>query len=588
MQKWLGQSLQRKLSFILLISTVIPLLALGVFSFTTSSRITERNSMRAGIDSLRQMSANLGFMVQDIDHMSIFLISQTDVQQFLNQRQDDVAVRARVDRLLANLVFGKPYVFDITIYPKNDVPKLSTTTIYASELKEAPIRDVREKTWTELYKATTFSGEHDVLSFIRPVRSTRGTNETIGWLSITVSERAISQFWTDPPFADAGIALVNAQGVILSATDKSWLRRSIFSLYPATDVLSEASPYGGGTYGQGKEKLTLLRYREPRTGWTLIGTIPYEAYSEQNRYILQLTAAAVALAVLITIGSTLFFVKRITNPLRTLSRLLSKVDPEQPMYKYPVDTADEIGRLAHSYNTLGEHIERLKRQMIENESRKKEADLRALQAQINPHFLYNTLSSIQWIALMNEENRIAEMVGSLGDFLRFSLNSGKDFCQVQQEIAHIRNYAAVQSIRYPDKFLVDYSVDPELTEKFMLKLLLQPLVENAMIHGIQKKEGAGTISIHVERSGSRMVFHVVDDGKGMTEAELEALRRRLDVPASEQPQEGSYGLRNVNERLQLHYGADSRLHIESKPNAGTHVSFSIPILEGPYESHDRR
>jgi len=589
MWNWLGQSLQRKLSFILLISTVIPLLSLGVFSFTTSSRITERNTMRAGIDSLRQMSANLGFMVQDVDHMSIFLVSQEDVQTFLNQRLDNVGVRARVDRLLSNLLFGKPYIFDITIYPNHDVPALSTSAIYESELaRTVNVRGVKGETWTGLYHATTFSGEHPVLTFLRPVRSTNGTYETIGWLAITVSEQAISQFWSDPQFAGSQIALVNERGVVLSATDKTWLKQRFSTLFPGASVYNGDAPHGSVTNGIGEAKQTILHYREPLTGWTLVGTIPYELYSDQNRHILQLTAIAVAMAVVITIGSALFFVKRVTNPLRALTRLLSKVDPAQPMFRYPVDSSDEIGRLAQSYNTLGDHIERLKEQLILNETRKKEADLRALQAQINPHFLYNTLSSIQWIALMNEESRIAEMVGSLGDFLRFSLNNGKDFCQVQQEIAHIRNYAAVQSIRYPGKFIVDYSVDPALQETFMLKLLLQPLVENAMIHGIQKKDGAGTISIHVERSGRRMCFHVVDDGKGMTEDELRRLRERLELPEESLPQEGSYGLRNVNERLQLHYGPDSRLKIESRANAGTRVSFSIPIVEGPYENYDRR
>jgi two-component system sensor histidine kinase YesM len=322
--------------------------------------------------------------------------------------------------------------------------------------------------------------------------------------------------------------------------------------------------------------------------WKLVGVIPFDLYSAQNRYILLLTGVAVAASILATTGLIFFLIHRVTNPLRVLTRLLTKVNPEEPLPLYTAASSDEIGKLAESYNMLGNHIEKLKVQVIRNEAHKKEADMRALQAQINPHFLYNTLSSIQWIALMNEEKRIADMVGSLSDFLRFSLNKGNEFCPVHQELAHIKNYTQVQMIRYPDKFDLDIVVDPDLQDKYMLKLLLQPLVENAMIHGIQKKEGKGMITVYVEQQASRMSFLVLDDGVGMTEEQLQAIKKNLNPQGDDQPiPDANYGLRNVNERLQLHYGLDAGLIIESRPNAGTRISFSIPILEGQHENHDR-
>jgi two-component system sensor histidine kinase YesM len=284
---------------------------------------------------------------------------------------------------------------------------------------------------------------------------------------------------------------------------------------------------------------------------------------------------------------TIFVIRKVTTPLGSLTRLLTKINPDEPLPHYPVYTSDEIGRLAGSYNLLSTHIEALKKQLIHNETRKKEADMRALQAQINPHFLYNTLSSIHWIALLNEENRIAEMVGALSDFLRFSLNKGKEYCKVSQELAHIRNYVQVQSIRFPDEFTVDYVVDARLSDSFMLKLLLQPLVENAMIHGIQMKEEPGVISIYVELKGNSMYVKVMDDGIGMTEERLREVTESL-YPAEETiANDASYGLRNVHERLQLHYGLDSGIKIEIRLNEGTCVSFSIPVLEDNHENLDR-
>lgn len=575
---------------IMLVTTLIPLLFLGGFAYTLSSRSTEAKTEQAGIDTLRQMEGNLGFILQDVENMSIFLIGQGEIAQYLRGQEDDQNARERVLGFTTNLVSSKKYISDITIYPANPkIAPLSTTTIYSSNLEsELNVREVKQKMWTGLYTVETYAGLGHVFSFIRPLR-TAGNYQTVGWLSISLDESIISKYWSEPKLAggQGEVALLNEKGMILSATDKSWLSRSLESLLPGITSAIRPGMSGAATYREGHAKKTVLTYEEPLVGWKLVGLIPFEQYQAQSRYILQLTAVAVAIAVLATAGLILFLIQRVTNPLQTLARLLSKVNPEEPLPQYPANSDDEIGKLAESYNMLGTHIEKLKRELIQSEARKKEADMRALQAQINPHFLYNTLSSIHWIALLTEEKRIADMVGALSDFLRFSLNKGKEFCPVHQELSHIKNYVQVQSIRFPDQFDVDIVADPELQDKLMLKLLLQPLVENAMIHGVQKKEGKGMITVFVERQGSRMSFLVLDDGVGMSEELLQLVRSSIYAGGGEDSPDTSYGLRNVNERLLLHYGPEAGLTIESKPQAGTRVSFSIPIMEEEHENHDR-
>jgi two-component system sensor histidine kinase YesM len=575
----------------MLVTSLIPLLFLGGFAFSISSKITEEKTEQAGIDTLRQMDGNLRFIIKDVESMSIFLMGQRDIQQYLSGPEDDVSARTRILGFMANLRSSKEYISNITIYPANSFDPMSTVNLYESDLGNLiNIREVTGKMWTGLYSVLDFSGRSNVISFIRPLRSV-DNYRTLGWMSISLDEKVISRYWSEPKLGDGQgqVALVNDEGVILSATDKSWLSRPFDSLLPGVSSMMKPDLYGSLNVGEGQSKKTILYFREPLVGWKLVGIIPFDLYKAQNRYIIQLTVAAVALSVIATSGLILFLIYRVTNPLRALTRLLSKINPEEPLPHYTVGSSDEIGKLAESYNRLGLHIEKLKRQVIRNETQKKEADMRALQAQINPHFLYNTLSSIHWIALMNDEKRIADMVGALSDFLRFSLNKGKEFCPVHQELAHIRNYVQVQSIRYPDKFDVDIVVDPELQDKYMLKLLLQPLVENAMIHGIQKKEGKGMITVYVERKANRMSFLVLDDGVGMPEEQLQAVRRSLRPPSEEQlGPEASYGLRNVHERLQLHYGPDSGLVIESREHEGTRISFSIPVLEVQHENHDRR
>ncbi|WP_328803709.1 sensor histidine kinase [Paenibacillus puerhi] len=586
--KWINDSLRRKLSLFMLITTLLPLISLGCFAYIISSRSTEEKTKQSGINTLAQMGAKLRFIVKDVENMSIYLIGQQDIQEGMKGQAEDAQARARILGTMTNLVYSKSYISSITIYPVDGKEPISTSASYSSELK-LDFTQVREKQWTGRYGIENYAGSRQVISFIRPLRSVNNYDLTFGWLVISLDEEAVSRNWTEPRLNEGQgqVILLNEKAEILSATDKRLLAEQ--EPFPAAELIrSMGSGSGALTYGERQDRKTLLHYRDEATGWTLVGVIPFDLYWAENRFILVLTGAAVIVSVLLTVGLTLFVVQRVTNPLRALTRLLSKINPDEPLPTYPIGAADEIGRLAASYNRLGTHIESLKKRLILQESRKKEADMRALQAQINPHFLYNTLSSIHWIALMEDQQRIAEMVGALSDFLRFSLNRGKEYCSVDQELAHIRNYAVVQSIRFPDEFEVDYTVDEELGSVYMLKLLLQPLVENAMIHGIQKKGRKGQISIHVERQGADMSFIVLDDGAGMSEERLEQVRSSMHPSSPGEPaSDASYGLRNVHERLLLHYGPDAGLQIESREGVGTRISFKIPRLEGPHENHDR-
>ncbi|WP_440118705.1 cache domain-containing sensor histidine kinase [Paenibacillus sp. QZ-Y1] len=598
MARWLTSSLQRKLSVVVTASMIVPLLALGLFAFLISSRITEQKTKLSGMDTLKQVEANLRYMLQDAETLSIFLIGERDIQQYLSRNEDHELERVDILGRMTNLAASKKYIANIAIYPGRFDASLSTATWYESNVLSYPPAPNGDavKTWTGVYPVQNYAGIQNVITLVRPIRSIHDYRP-IGWLAISLDEQAISKGWAALGLGkgEGRLELVGRSGEILSSMDKSRLGQSLEQVEPGVQALLRQGGSGTTTYGSGENKRTLLYYPEQLTGWTLTGTVPYDQYKSENGYILILTAVAVSVSAMISAGLVWFTVRRVTRPLRVLTRHLSRMDPDRPLPLFRSESDDEIGRLGESYNLLGAHIEILKEEIIRSEARKKEADLRALQAQINPHFLYNTLSSIHWIALMSEEKRIADMVEGLSDFLRISLNQGKDYCPVEQEIAHIRHYVRVQSIRFPDKFAVRYIVDPALERRMMLKLLLQPLVENAMIHGIQPKDGMGTITIMFRQEQERMNVLVLDDGAGMEADRLEQIRHNL-VPADEEEQahssehlkgnqpvnllsQGGYGLRNVNERLLLHYGAAAQLEVDSRVGGGTRISFSIPILE---------
>ena len=242
---------------------------------------------------------------------------------------------------------------------------------------------------------------------------------------------------------------------------------------------------------------------------------------------------------------------------------------------------EELKELGEQVNQMADRLETLIDQIRQNQDSLSKAELRTLQAQINPHFLYNTLDTIVWQAESGKGDEVVRLTRNLSDFFRISLSSGADWIPVSQELKHVSAYLSIQKTRYRD--ILDYEVDqPEgLEEIYMLKLLLQPLVENALYHGIKNKRGGGKISVRVTRENRIMTFTVTDTGKGMTPEQLKELEESLKaenptMQTAVEPKRSGFGMRNVDMRIRLYYRKQRGLILHSGPE-GTEVSFMIPI-----------
>lgn len=594
MKRWFARSLKRKLSLLIIVAVILPLLSTGVVSYQIAASVTEDKAKESGMNTLRQMTAKLDFVIQDVENMSIFLIGQKDIQTYLNNSEGDVSSYSQIIGTLWNLSYSKKYISNITITPSNGNPALATTTITRSGLypllqQNESVYKKSVKWWSPLYANQTSDGPKRIISLVRPIRDI-SSFKTIGTLIISLDQAEIERYVTDSGWERSGfVLLLDSYNHVISGGDPDFLGRSAAELFPSMGTLQETS--GILSLATNNQRHTLLYNSIPSLDWKLVGFIPTHIYQAQNGYVLTVTAVAIGIALLFATGMVLYFLQWVTKPLIKLTKYLKDLNPDDTIPTYEVKSADEVGMLVHSYNKLSERISRLKDQVQMNEAKKKEADILALQAQINPHFLYNTLSSIHWIALMNQDRQIAEMVGALSDFLRFSLNKGEEFCVVQQEVAHVQNYAYIQAIRFPDQFEIEFFIDPEMQQLPMLKLLLQPLIENSLIHGIQKKKAKGNVYVHGEMQADRMKFVVEDTGIGIEESKLRDIQQQLAIAngqmglLEEVVKEGkrtitSYGLINVHRRLLLHYGVQSGLQVDSTTGVGTRITFVIPLSKG--------
>lgn len=282
--------------------------------------------------------------------------------------------------------------------------------------------------------------------------------------------------------------------------------------------------------------------------------------------------------------SVIFFARRITRNIAEPISELCDVAATAGEGDFEIRTKGdnsivEIQKLNTSVNQMIKKIGQLVDDIRVEEINLRAAELRLLQEQINPHFLYNTLDNIIWLAESGEDEEVVKMVSSLSSFFRTTLSKGRDYITIAEEREHIESYLSIQKFRYRDILSYDIDFEAEILDHSILKLTLQPIVENALYHGIKNKRGMGHIQIDGRMAGDNIEFIVSDNGIGMREEEAEHLRKVISGLVSDDRSGGGFGLFNVNQRLQLNYGKEYGLNIESTYNVGTTIRVKIPAVK---------
>ncbi len=299
-----------------------------------------------------------------------------------------------------------------------------------------------------------------------------------------------------------------------------------------------------------------------------------------------LLGGCIVVVVILTASAIL---NSITRPIQELCRITSQIAEGNFSDRARMQTEDELEVLSDSVNDMSENLEVMVHQIKEDERKMRRAELRLLQEQINPHFLYNTLDTIVWLIEGDDPDKAVDIVVALSEFFRMVLSKGKEYISIREEEAHIRGYLEIQQVRYQDILDYEIAIDPELYQYRILKLTLQPLVENSLYHGIKYKRAKGKIWVTgtMQRGalpgGDRILLCVQDNGAGMDSEEVERLQAEIQKPCKET--EKGFGLANVNERIRMNFGMEYGMTIESEKGSGTKVSILIPAvrLESPPE-----
>jgi two-component system sensor histidine kinase YesM len=340
-----------------------------------------------------------------------------------------------------------------------------------------------------------------------------------------------------------------------------------------------------GQTGEGKpvtlltEKALIVYQKSVTTGWKLVGLIPVDEIYGILDYVPMVLGVIIMLFGTVGLFLSIYLTKKFTNPITKMRRAMKFVEEGDLSIEIEPVGEDELAHLAVSFNHMIERIRNLLNLVYEKQKLLRKSEYKALQAQINPHFLYNSLDSIVWLLKMKRNEKAVMMLQSLNVLFRISLSKGSEIIPIQKEVQHVESYLKIQSIRYSKKF--DYSIDVDKgTHGFLApKLLLQPLAENSIYHGLSMEIPRIHIDITVRMRENDIVFCVRDNGRGMTEEKLSKLRENVYADPGEDTEYDlescGYGLRNVNGRIKMYYGEQYGLTIESENGKGTEIKIVI-------------
>lgn len=419
----------------------------------------------------------------------------------------------------------------------------------------------------------------DTLSLSRTIYdSTDGT--VMGVILLDFNTNNLQEYLNEISTLDGGrICILNPSGDFICeqpATDRNTITlRDTETEQLLINKIGERTQ-GSTLFEIAGEKYQIVYQTIENSGWLVLAIAPYNIYQKSTIENIQITGYIFLLLMVIILWGLNRILTKTISPVKKLQETVDAADAGNLHIRASVESQDEIGELAESFNAMMDRINLLKEQVIKEQESKRTMELQALQAQINPHFLYNTLDAIIWMA-ETEDKRIVPMTEALANLFRISLNKGEEIITLHGEIEHTKNYLMIQSMRYEDKFVYQIEIEEGTETCKIIKLILQPIVENSIYHGIKLKRGKGHITIRAYKKQEKLFLKIIDDGVGMS---VERCKKNLETDALITGESGSgIGIKNVNERIKLRYGQMYGLFYESSIGEGTTVTVVLPFME---------
>ena len=562
---------------VLVLSAVV--IVTGVSMKFTNTSIFE-NSSEYTHTIIQQMNQNIDSYIDYMENIAYLISSNEDVQDYLFDEKIDNEGRYRILNQLQTILDSRSDIRNVGIISKNgrmlinDGSKsvnqdldLNTQEWYATALEKpnGPIL-------TSSPVQHIISGERPwVITLSRGIRDRSGSGEKEGVFFIDLNYSAISELCDQSTVGTKGYAFIlDAKGNIVYHPQQQQLYNELQTENISLIMDTDEDTVLTGTGNDGK---LYSISRSEKTGWTVVDCTNVKELLSKSRQAQSVYVLTAIILVIVALLFSRFMARSITLPIQKLRDSMKKVqEGDFSVSDVVVDSKNEIGSLTKSFDVMTHRIHELMEQNVHEQEEKRKSELKALQSQINPHFLYNTLDSIIWMAEGKKNEEVVLMTASLARLLRQSISNEDEVVPIANEVEYARGYLTIQKMRYKDKLEFQIEVDSSILYIPLIKLVLQPIIENAIYHGLKYKESKGLLIVKGFMKDGNAVLQVIDDGVGMDEETLAHIYDKHKVNYHS----NGVGVYNVQKRLKLYYGEDYGITYTSELGKGTTATITIP------------
>ncbi|RXZ76731.1 sensor histidine kinase [Paenibacillaceae bacterium] len=593
-----SRHLSTKLVLTMLLMIVLSIAVTSYLYYQDSTRIIAGNVRESTQQSAKQSADYLSLILTVGSDMSQQVFRDATIQKVIQEEasgnltvDQKYEMNATVDQILNNLMYTNSFIRNIYLLKEQgnnwgsglfNTSKVRRYTLNEHEWYTSVVNNQADELWLPL-QLDPFSGGGEntelVLTYVKPLRNLR-TMETIGAIVINLDGNVILQAIDRIRLGRTGKFFIinNKDQMMIDPGPEQWSQQILDSAqWQQMRQMNRMEP-------EFELDIDGTRYyvvtRLMKQDWMIVGGVPAaEVIGDIQKIQHKIWMYAVILLLFASVISWLFS-RRITSPLKQLMKQMAQLEKSNFTVLTKVTSRDEVGQLSNKFNSMVKQIERLIQQVNMVESKKREAEMRALRHQINPHFLYNTLSTIRWMVKFKQYEGAYNGIAALVQLMEAGMEKKGPFISIEDELDLLDKYMTIQKFRYGPNLKLQITCDDSLKAVQIPRMLLQPIVENAVFHGIAPKEDGGAIRISIAASTIReqtILITIEDDGVGIPEGRLASL-----LKPSDQPNSGMFGigLNHVHETLQLYYGPESGVTISSKPGQGSAIRLQLFMKGG--------
>lgn len=575
MKKYKDYSLQKKLVTALIICIIIPLAVIGIILNSYVGGNNRRKEYRLNQTVVNQLAGDVEELFTSAADLKYYCLTDSSVQAVVKGK-GNVNDYGTVGNWLNSLLRNEKCYHSICMTDEE------RTIIQRGEylVREVPYENetigAEEGVWIGPHQAERvtkqeYQNNDTVITYVCGINDYELLSRIVAWLTVNLKEDEISKVYGS--YVNPGslyTCMMSGSGEVISSTDKEMLG----SMLPQQELLEQMYDERGNGYVtavDGGRKVVFFYAKSSSFDWYLVNAVPLSVFMTDSRSSMAVILSSMMLCAIFGITFALIQRRYIIRPIRQLLVQIGQIKEGNFIQLQEDCPADEIGGLNREVNDMSQKLKNLIEEVFTAKIKEQEAELKVLISQINPHFFYNTLDSIHWMAIRNKDYAVADQLEALSEIFRHVLSRGSDMVTVKSEVEFLNHYMMLMQARFGRRIRIHIYLPEELNTHLIPKLIIQPLVENAILHGLEPKKEGGLIEVTVGRSPSALEIMVSDDGVG---ADEDQIRSRMNGHSDLQD---TFALCNIDERIKLRYGNGYGLKFESRMGVGCRVTVTLPF-----------